>query len=104
MDEALHERIRAAVEGIPRGTVATYGDIAALAGAPTPRLVGRVLAEDGADIPWFRVLRADGTPAPHLAARQLELLATEGIPSNGGRIDLKRHRFVGGQERHPPAV
>lgn len=102
MDEQLHERIRAAVEAVPAGTVATYGDIAAVAGAPTPRLVGRVLAEDGADIAWYRILRADGTPAPHLATRQLELLATEGISSTSGRVDLRRHRWNAEQEPPTP--
>ncbi|MCP2255255.1 Alkylated DNA nucleotide flippase Atl1, participates in nucleotide excision repair, Ada-like DNA-binding domain [Prauserella aidingensis] len=93
MDEELHERIRDAVTTIPPGTVATYGDVAALAGASTPRLIGRVLSEDGADIPWHRVLRADGTPAPHLVHRQLELLRGEGVLADGQRIDLRTYRW-----------
>ncbi|OLT48184.1 DNA methyltransferase [Saccharomonospora sp. CUA-673] len=93
MDEAMHERIRDVVRAIPRGTVATYGDVAAVAGASTPRLVGRVLAEDGADLPWHRVLRASGIPAPHLVHRQLELLRAEGVLADGQRVDLKAHRW-----------
>ncbi|MFC4004321.1 MGMT family protein [Prauserella oleivorans] len=92
MDEALHERVREIVAAIPPGTVATYGDVAAAAGARTPRLVGRILAEDGADLPWHRVLRADGTPAPHLVHRQLELLRAEGVLADGQRVNLKRYR------------
>ena len=43
------------------------------------RLVGRILAEDGHDLPWHRVLRADGTCAPHIATEQLARLRAEGV-------------------------
>ncbi|SNR39566.1 O(6)-alkylguanine repair protein YbaZ [Haloechinothrix alba] len=93
MDEALHERVRDVVAAIPEGRVATYGDIAALAGAPTPRLVGRVLREDGGDLPWHRVLRATGKPADHLGGEQLARLADEGVPARDGRVELGRYRW-----------
>lgn len=87
MDEQLHERVREIIATVPPGKVTTYGDIAAFAGARSPRLVGRILAEDGADLPWHRVLRADGTPAPHLAHQQLELLRSEGVLADGRKVD-----------------
>jgi methylated-DNA-protein-cysteine methyltransferase related protein len=93
VDEDLHERIRAAVAAVPAGTVATYGDIAALSGAPTPRLVGRVLGEDGHDLPWHRIIRANGTPAPHLRREQLALLRAEGILAEGDKIRLHTYRM-----------
>ncbi|HEX7662602.1 MAG TPA: MGMT family protein [Pseudonocardiaceae bacterium] len=93
MDEELHERIRDVIRQIPPGSVATYGDVARVAHAPTARLVGRVLAEDGHDLPWHRVLRADGTPSPHLAREQLERLRAEGVLSTDGRVDLRHHRW-----------
>ncbi|MEU4672136.1 MGMT family protein [Amycolatopsis sp. NPDC023774] len=93
MDDELHERIRGVISDVPAGTVATYGDIAALSGAPSPRLVGRVLAEDGHDLPWQRILRANGTPAPHLAHRQLELLRAEGVLADGQRVNLREYRW-----------
>jgi methylated-DNA-protein-cysteine methyltransferase-like protein len=93
VDEALHERVRELVAAIPPGRVASYGDIAGLAGAPSPRLVGRVLAEDGHDLPWHRVLRADGTPAPHLRQRQLELLRAEGVLADGHRVPMRTYRW-----------
>lgn len=93
MDEELHEKVRAAVAAIPPGSVASYGDIAELTRAPTPRLVGRVLAEDGNDLPWHRVLRADGTPAPHLVHRQLELLRAEGVLADGQRVNMRKYRW-----------
>ena len=93
MDEQIHELIRETVRRIPSGRVATYGDIAALAKAPSPRLVGRVLAEDGHDLPWQRVLRADGTPAPHIAREQLELLRGEGVLADGEKVNLRKYRW-----------
>lgn len=94
MDEQIHERIREVIRSIPPGRVATYGDVAELAGAPSPRLVGRVLAEDGHDLPWQRVLRANGTTAPHLTREQLARLRTEGVLADGERVDLKRYRWA----------
>jgi alkylated DNA nucleotide flippase Atl1 len=93
VDEELHERVRDLIKSIPSGRVASYGDIAALASAPTPRLVGRILSEDGHDLPWHRVLRANGTPAPGLARRQLELLRAEGVLADGEKISMKVYRW-----------
>ncbi|MQA12255.1 MAG: DNA methyltransferase [Pseudonocardiaceae bacterium] len=93
MDEQLHERVRDVVSEIPEGNVASYGDVAALAGAPSPRLVGRILAEDGHDLPWHRVLRTNGTPAPHLVREQLARLRAEGVLADGERIDMRRYRW-----------
>ncbi|HWE88750.1 MAG TPA: MGMT family protein [Pseudonocardiaceae bacterium] len=104
MDDQLHERIREVVAAIPAGSVATYGDVADIARAPSPRLVGRVLAEDGHDLPWHRVLRADGTPAPHLAREQLELLRAEGVLAAGERVDLRRHRWPEARQAEPPTL
>ncbi|HXA28406.1 MAG TPA: MGMT family protein [Candidatus Angelobacter sp.] len=76
------DRIRA----IPRGTVETYGDIEPTA----PRLVGRVLATTTEDVPWHRVVRADGSLAK--GSRQAEKLRREGVPMRGERVDLARLR------------
>lgn len=93
MDEQIHERVRDLIASIPPGQVATYGDIAELAKAPSPRMIGRVLAEDGHDLPWHRVLRANGTPAPHLEQEQLARLRAEGVLADGNRVDLREHRW-----------
>ena len=93
MNDELHERIRAVIADVPAGTVATYGDVAALSGAPSPRLVGRTLAEDGHDLPWHRILRANGTPAPHLLHEQLERLRAEGVLADGEKVDLRKYRW-----------
>ncbi|PVZ08509.1 MGMT family protein [Actinomycetospora cinnamomea] len=96
MDEARHERIRAAVTAIPEGWVATYGDVAAAAGERSARVVGHVLREDGADLPWHRVLRSDGTCAPHLVEEQHARLRAEGVEIRDGRVVLANHRLAGG--------
>ncbi|MEU3770670.1 MGMT family protein [Amycolatopsis keratiniphila] len=93
MDDELHERVREVIASVPAGSVATYGDIASVSGAPSPRLVGRILGEDGQDLPWHRILRADGTPAPHLVDEQLQRLRAEGVMSDGQRVDLRKYRW-----------
>ncbi|MFK0244287.1 MGMT family protein [Amycolatopsis azurea] len=93
MDDELHERVREVIASVPAGSVATYGDIASVSGAPSPRLIGRVLSEDGHDLPWHRILRADGTPAPHLLDEQLQRLREEGVIPDGQRVDLRKYRW-----------
>jgi methylated-DNA-protein-cysteine methyltransferase-like protein len=93
MDEALYDRIREAIRDVPPGSVSTYGDIAALTGAPSPRMVGALLSEDGHDLPWHRILRANGTPAPHLTHEQLARLRTEGVLAKGQRVNLQTYRW-----------
>ena len=76
------------MRAIPEGFVRTYGDIDPRA----PRLVGLVLArtQDG-DLPWQRVVRADGSLAK--GTRQRELLVAEGVPMIGERVDLREARL-----------
>ncbi|MDQ6658729.1 MAG: MGMT family protein [Actinomycetota bacterium] len=96
MDMELAGRMLDVVAAIPPGRVATYGDVAAAAGSPSPRLAGRVLAElSDDDTPWYRVLRANGSFAPQVAGRQAELLRAEGVSVTDGRVRLKdyRHSF-----------
>lgn len=89
------ELVRSLVSAIPPGKVVTYGDIAAAAGLSSPRIVGWIMRTDSADLPWHRVIRSNGRPAPHLSRRQLELLRAEGVLSVAGRIALRdvRHTF-----------
>jgi alkylated DNA nucleotide flippase Atl1 len=91
----LVERVLDVVRQIPPGRVLTYGDVAAMVTATSPRDVGQVLLRHGDDVPWWRVLRADGTPAGHLRDRQLALLRAEGTPmaAFGEGVDLRRARW-----------
>lgn len=90
------DAIYAAVMRIPRGRVATYGQIAEAAGLPRrARLVGyalRTLPPDS-DIPWHRVVNARGEiRAPRSAREQRRLLEAEGVERTAcGRIDLGRY-------------
>ena len=83
VDEAVFD----VVERIPHGRVSTYGAIGRLLGVG-PRRVARALSQGGGAVPWWRVLRADGTVAEPVRVRQLELLAAEGVPMRDGRVDL----------------
>lgn len=87
------ELVRSLVAAIPLGRVSTYGDIAALAGLSSPRIVGWIMRTDSSDLPWHRVIRASGCPAQHLATRQLELLRAEGVLSVDGRVALSEIRY-----------
>lgn len=87
------ELVRSLVATIPLGRVSTYGDIAALAGLSSPRIVGWIMRTDSSDLPWHRVIRASGRPAQHLATRQLELLRAEGVLSVDGRVALSEIRY-----------
>ena len=88
-----HDRVREVIASVPAGRVATYGDVAAIAGLRSPRQVGWILREDGSDLPWHRILRADGTPALQLRAEQLQLLRTEGVLTEGQKVNLRRYRW-----------
>jgi len=78
------ERVRA----IPEGFVRTYGDVSPGA----PRYAGTVLFEvDEPDLPWWRVVRADGSLAK--GARQRALLIAEGVPFRGERVEMSVARL-----------
>jgi alkylated DNA nucleotide flippase Atl1 len=73
--------------------VTTYGDVARALGLRTPRQVGHVLALGAADVPWHRVVHADGTLVPGLEAEQAARLAAEGVVLRNGRAVLRDHRW-----------
>lgn len=93
------ERVRALVAAIPSGRVATYGDIADVAGLSSPRIVGWIMRTDSSDLPWHRVITASGRPASHLRTRQLELLRAEGVLATDGKIALRGARYDFGGRR-----
>jgi methylated-DNA-protein-cysteine methyltransferase-like protein len=93
--EGFAERILACIESIPPGRVMTYGDVAEFVGTRSARVVGRVLAMDDGAVPWHRVLKADGSLAPHLYTEQRQRLLAEGVRFRGDRVDLARFRWDG---------
>ncbi len=80
--------VLARVREIPAGFVRTYGDVS----PGSPRFAGAVLFEcDEPDLPWWRVVRADGSLAK--GDRQRQHLIAEGVPFRGARVDMREARF-----------
>lgn len=96
LDNDLAYEILSAVSEIPKGRVATYGQIAALIGRDrNARLVGRVLsvAEYYGDYPCHRVVNAAGRTAPHFW-EQRALLESEGVKFKAnGSVDMKSFKW-----------
>jgi methylated-DNA-protein-cysteine methyltransferase related protein len=95
MGDGLYERIYEVAKRIPRGEVATYGQIAHMVGMPkAARQVGYAMAALGRgaprpDVPWHRVVNAKGESS--IGGEQIERLKAEGVVFDAnGRIDLRR--------------
>jgi len=92
MEEDFTEAVLAFVERVPAGRVVTYGLIAdhlASSGhSGGARQVGRVMSLEGAAVPWWRVVRADGTLPPHLVVDAQGEWAREKTPVKRGRVDV----------------
>ena len=100
MQKATFERIYEVVKQIPYGKVATYGQVAALAGNKRwARVVGYALHAnpDPENIPCYRVVNKFGEVSKAFAFggenRQIELLEAEGVTFVDGRVDMKKHQW-----------
>ncbi|MHB1863448.1 MAG: MGMT family protein [Gemmatimonadaceae bacterium] len=98
--QGVRARIHAVVRKIPRGRVATYGQVARLAGLPGhARQVGYAMAALGHAtlVPWHRVINVQGRVSPRRAGpgaglRQRQLLEREGVRfDEAGRVSLERY-------------
>lgn len=95
-DDAFIEAVLSTVEAIPPGKVLAYGDVAELIGRGGPRSVGKVMSGHGAGVPWWRVIRADGSAAAGLEARARREWLAEGTPLRPtGKVDMPRARWDG---------
>ena len=84
-EELVLRRIR----DTPEGFVRAYGDVSPGA----PRFAGSVLSGNhDPDLPWWRIVRADGSLAK--GARQRALLDAEGVPFRGERVDMRIARLL----------
>jgi methylated-DNA-protein-cysteine methyltransferase-like protein len=96
----FHAAVYRLVARIPKGQVATYGQIAALLGYPrAARAVGQAMKEVPAHVPWHRVVNAQGgislrANVAGMLTQRLRL-EQEGVPVRRGRIRLQRHRWAG---------
>jgi methylated-DNA-protein-cysteine methyltransferase related protein len=85
------DQILAAVRAIPAGFVCTYGDLSPGA----PRVAGRALHDCSEHVPWWRVVRADGSLP--LGEAQRVRLDAEGVPllaTKTPRVDMRRARLA----------
>lgn len=87
MANAARDLILDRIRRIPPGFVRTYGDVSPGA----PRLAGTVLRTTTEEIPWWRVVRADGTLAK--GSRQARLLRDEGVLVRNNRVKVEELRL-----------
>jgi methylated-DNA-protein-cysteine methyltransferase-like protein len=82
------EQVIARIRATPEGFVRAYGDVSPGA----PRFAGTVLHRcDDPTVPWWRIVRADGSLAK--GSRQRKLLEAEGVPFRGERVDMRVARL-----------
>ena len=98
----LYERIYAVVQQIPRGKVATYGQIAGIVGDCTARMVGYAMAATpaGSNVPWQRVINAQGKVSPRAQTweteEQRQRLREEGVEFDAqDKVDFAVVRWPG---------
>lgn len=73
------------------GALVTYGEVAAEAGRPgAARAVGRIMADRGSDLPWWRVVTATGRLVPGLEQEHAARLAAEGVECRNGHVRMRR--------------
>ena len=93
--EEYAELVLTCVEQVPRGRVTTYGAIAEVVGPVVggggPRLVGSVMAGYGGPVPWWRVVRADGSLPPSHQVDARPYYLDEGTPLRPtGNVDIRQ--------------
>ena len=105
--QQFNERVWALVRQVPRGQVATYGQIALMLPAPNgveleaykaygPRWVGGAMAACPEDVPWQRVINSQGKISERPGAeKQRHLLEEEGIEFVKDKVDLKKFGWHG---------
>jgi alkylated DNA nucleotide flippase Atl1 len=96
--EEYAELVLRCVEQVPRGRVTTYGAVAeavgGLVGGGGPRQVGAVMAAYGGPVPWWRVVRSDGSLPPSHQGEARQAYLEEATPLRpSGNVDLRRAFF-----------
>ena len=112
--QEFNERVWQLVRQVPRGKVATYGQIALMLPVPMgvdsesyrafgPRWVGSAMAACPDDVPWQRVINSQGKISERPGAdKQRALLEEEGIEFVKDKIDLKKYGWGGLNEADQP--
>lgn len=102
-DRQLYDRIYAVVRQVPKGQVTTYGQVALVAGASSPRIVGYAMSSlpSGSDVPWHRVINSQGRISPRRdgaddSPEQRRLLLAEEVRFGpAGRVDFAEVAWPG---------
>jgi methylated-DNA-protein-cysteine methyltransferase related protein len=90
---SLRDAVYRVVAAIPPGEVLTYGEVAAECGHPgAARAVGRVMANSDDDLPWWRIVAANGRLVPGYEAEHTRRLRAEGVLLRHGRVALAERR------------
>lgn len=104
--QLFYQQVWAQVQNIPTGKVATYGQIAKLVPVPEgindmdyqmygPRWAGLAIASCPDDVPWQRVINSQGKIShPSEAAKQKQLLQSEGVLFIKDKIDLREYQWL----------
>ncbi len=112
--QAYYQQVWALVRQVPRGKVATYGQIALMLHPPAgvdfdtyrafaPRWVGGAMAACPDDVPWQRVINSQGKISERPGAeRQRTLLEEEGVPFVKDKVDMKKYGWKGPGEADEP--
>lgn len=101
MEYSLYEHFYDLIRQIPKGKVATYGDIARMADCRSARAVGFALNQlpDNSDVPWQRVINSQGKVSPRRNSEghliQKIILEEEGVIFEKSVVDLKKYRWEG---------
>jgi len=104
VDDEYVEQVLRIVERVPRGRVTTYGLIAEALGRCGPRQVGAVMAAYGGPVPWWRVVRADGSlPASHGPEAHQEYLAEDTPLRPSGAVDIRAAVWLPDDDGYPQA-
>lgn len=75
------------VGGLAEGEIVTYGEVAAEVGKPgAARAVGSVMRRHGSEVPWWRVVAANGRLVPGSEERHRQKLVAEGVVVRNGRV------------------
>ncbi|MDQ3178691.1 MAG: MGMT family protein [Actinomycetota bacterium] len=93
---AFEEEVLRVVAMLGEGEVVSYGDVAHVAGRPgAHRAVGRIMSTRGDEVPWWRVVYADGGLPAAKPPHQVQLLRAEGVLVREGRvIEARIGRFA----------
>ena len=85
----FEERVKRVLGQLQPGEIATYGEVAEEAGYPrAARAVGTLLSRDSDGLPWWRVVRADGSLAARNRREQVRLLKAEGVRVVSNKVAL----------------